>query len=119
MEMPFSSVSATAATFGASRRAVYKKHGFHQQFLALGRYVGHHVGLSVHDVGSELTEAAFRPGVVFNVEPIIEFRARQIHMRLEDTILVTETGAENLTAGVPADVQAVYALIKQKAIGVD
>jgi len=98
--------------------AVYK-HGFHQQFLELGRYVGHHVGLSVHDVGTEATDQPFRPGVVFNVEPLIEFRARQIHMRLEDTILVTEAGAENLTAGVPADVQAVYALIKQRAVGVD
>ncbi len=96
--------------------AVYKKHGFHRQFLELGRYVGHHVGLSVHDVDSEATDRPFRPGVVFNVEPLIEFRARQIHMRLEDTVLVTETGAENLTAGVPADVQGVYALIKQKPI---
>ncbi|HEV2862525.1 MAG TPA: Xaa-Pro peptidase family protein [Pyrinomonadaceae bacterium] len=94
--------------------AVYKKHGFLPQFMQLGRYVGHHVGLSVHDVGSEAVDQPFRPGVVFNVEPLIEFRDRQIHMRLEDTVLVTETGAENLTAGVPADVAAVYALIKQK-----
>ncbi len=29
---------------------VYKKHGFGKEFLALGRYIGHTVGISVHDV---------------------------------------------------------------------
>ncbi|HYH85776.1 MAG TPA: M24 family metallopeptidase, partial [Pyrinomonadaceae bacterium] len=100
--------------------AVYTKHGFRQQFLALNRYVGHHVGLSVHDVLSDAPkDTPLQPGVVFNVEPIIEFRDRKIHMRLEDTILITASGAENLTAGVPADLEAVYALVKQKGIGVE
>src|SRR4051812_19896777 len=93
---------------------VYKKHGFRQQFLELGRYVGHFVGMSVHDVGSMMPNVALKPGVVFNVEPLIEFRDKQIHMRLEDTVLITETGAENLTAAAPAEVEAVYALVKQK-----
>ena len=98
---------------------VYKRHGFQQQFLELRRYVGHPVGLSVHDVGYEGPATVLQPGVVFNVEPIIEFRDKKIHMRLEDSVLVTQTGAENLTAGVPADIEAVYALIKQKGIGVE
>jgi Xaa-Pro aminopeptidase len=33
-------------------------------------------------------------------------------MRLEDTILVTESGAENLTAGAPSELEAIYALIR-------
>jgi Xaa-Pro aminopeptidase len=98
---------------------VYKRHGFHQQFLEFGRYIGHPVGLSVHDVDPDGSEAVLQPGVVFNVEPLIEFRERKIHMRLEDSVLVTPTGAENLTAAVPADIEAVYALIKQKGIGID
>ena len=93
---------------------VYRKHGFRQQFLELGRYIGHFIGLSVHDVGSMMPNTALKAGVVFNVEPLIEFRDKQIHMRLEDTVLVTETGAENLTAAAPADLEAVYALVKQK-----
>jgi Xaa-Pro aminopeptidase len=93
---------------------VYKKHGFRQQFLELGRYVGHFVGMSVHDVGPMTPDVALKAGVVFNVEPLIEFRDKQIHMRLEDTVLVTATGAENLTAAAPAEVEAVYALVKQK-----
>jgi Xaa-Pro aminopeptidase len=99
---------------------VYKKHGFLQQFMELNRYVGHPVGLSVHDVmPGPMSALALEPGVVFNVEPLIEFRDKKIHMRLEDSVLVTATGAENLTAGVPADVPSVYALIKQKGIGVE
>lgn len=98
---------------------VYKRHGFHQQFMELGRYVGHPVGISVHDVDPEGPAAVLQPGVVFNVEPLIEFRDKKIHMRLEDSVLVTPTGAENLTAGVPADLEAVYALIKQKGIGIE
>lgn len=112
--------NVTVAQLQDVAEAVYTKHGFRQQFLELNRYVGHHVGLSVHDVLSDApTNTPMQPGVVFNVEPIIEFRDRKIHMRLEDTILITATGVENLTAGVPADLEAVYALIKQKGIGLD
>ena len=35
-------------------------------------------------------------GVVFNLEPLIEDKDLKIHLRLEDTIVITETGAENL-----------------------
>lgn len=99
--------------------AVYTRHGFRRQFLELGRYIGHPVGLSVHDVGGDDPEAPLAAGVVFNVEPLLEFRDRKIHMRLEDSVLVTPTGSENLTAAVPAEVEAVYALVRQKAIGVE
>jgi Xaa-Pro aminopeptidase len=33
---------------------------------------------------------------------------------LEDTVLITAKGAENLTAGVPAGIEEIYSLIKQK-----
>ena len=108
---------ATVKQMQDAAEAVYKKHGFHQQFLALNRYVGHTVGLSVHDVGPPEPDAPFEPGVVFNVEPLLELRDKKIHMRLEDTVLITATGAENMTAAVPADLESVYALIKQKGVG--
>lgn len=96
---------------------VYKRHGFHKEFMALNRYIGHHVGLSVHDVNASDPSRPFEPGVVFNVEPLLEFRDRKIHMRLEDTVLITPNGAVNLTAGVPAEIDEVYAVIKQKGVG--
>ncbi len=33
-------------------------------------------------------------GVVFNVEPLLELPDKKIHMRLEDTVLITPTGAD-------------------------
>jgi Xaa-Pro aminopeptidase len=94
---------------------VYQKHGFLQAYLSSGRYVGHFVGISVHDPGDETKP--FVPGVVFNVEPVIEFPDRKIHLRLEDTILITPTGAENLTAGAPVELEEIYSLAKQAPFG--
>jgi Xaa-Pro aminopeptidase len=94
---------------------VYKKYGFGKEFEDSGRYVGHFVGMSVHDVGEE--DRPFVPGVVFNVEPLISNEATKTHLRLEDTILVTATGAENLTADVPAELSEIYSLMKMAPIG--
>lgn len=97
---------------------VYKKHGYQKEFQALGRYVGHPVGISVHDVTPDRNRP-FEAGVVYNVEPLIEFPDKKIHMRLEDTVLVTPTGAVNMTAGVPANLDEIYALIRQRALSVN
>ena len=93
---------------------VYKKHGFEKEFADFGRYVGHFIGISVHDVGDE--EKPLVAGVTFNVEPLIQNAKLQIHMRLEDTVLITPMGAENLTAGVPAEIEELYALQRQKPL---
>jgi Xaa-Pro aminopeptidase len=98
---------------------VYTKHGYAKEFEASGRYIGHFVGIAVHDVIDIVGGAARKPfvaGTVFNVEPILEIPDRKIHIRLEDTIVVTDTGADNLTAGVPAEVEPLYALIRQKGV---
>ncbi len=91
---------------------VYKRYGFEKEFNDSGRYVGHFVGMSVHDVGKD--ETPFVAGVVYNVEPLIQ-DAKQ-HLRLEDTILITANGAENLTANVPAEIAEIYALQKMKPL---
>jgi Xaa-Pro aminopeptidase len=96
---------------------VYKRHGFHKEFLAVGRYIGHTVGISVHDVLSSERQRPFEAGVVYNVEPLLEIPEKKIHLRLEDTVLITPRGAENMTAGAPAGVEEIYALIRQKALG--
>jgi Xaa-Pro aminopeptidase len=97
---------------------VYKKHGFGKEFLAVGRYIGHTIGISVHDVDPDRNRP-LAAGVVFNVEPLLEFQDKKIHMRLEDTVLITPTGAVNMTAGVPAGLDEIYALIRQKAVSIN
>jgi Xaa-Pro aminopeptidase len=98
---------------------VYKKHGFEKEFLALGRYIGHNIGISTHDVEMSDRNRPLVAGVVFNVEPLLEIPEKKIHMRLEDTVLITPTGAVNMTAGAPAALDEVYALIRQKALSIN
>lgn len=96
---------------------VYKKHGFEQEFLKLNRYIGHTVGLSAHDVNPTEAARPLQAGVIFNVEPILEVLDKRVHFRLEDTVLVTPEGAENLTADAPTELEAIYTLIRQKRPG--
>jgi Xaa-Pro aminopeptidase len=95
---------------------VYKKHGFGKEFVALGRYIGHTIGISVHDVEPPDRNRPLVAGVVYNVEPLLEIPEKKIHMRLEDTVLITPTGALNMTAGVPAGLEEIYALVRQRAL---
>lgn len=95
---------------------VYRKYGFSEQFKKSGRYVGHFVGLSVHDPGNLSGDLKpFVAGVVFNVEPLIQNDEQKLHLRLEDTVLITPNGAENLTAGVPAELEDIYALARKNS----
>jgi Xaa-Pro aminopeptidase len=74
----------------------------------------HHLGLDVHDCGSA-SEAAYSDGTlgegyVITVEPGLYFQEndllvpeelRGIGIRIEDDIVVTRDGNENLSAGLP------------------
>ena len=91
---------------------VYIKHGLEKLWPD---YIGHFVGMAVHDVGPY--DKPFVEGVVFNVEPIIEDKELKVHLRLEDTIVITKTGAENLTAGTTVEPEQIYKLKKEKGVG--
>ena len=101
---------ATRAQTREVCKAVYLKWGFEGQ-RPCG--AGHFVGMAVHDVGDR--EWPFEPGMVIAVEPIIEDKAKQLHVRIEDTVLVTDSGAEVLSAGVPKEVEEVLALVGKSA----
>ena len=84
---------------------VFTRHGFDPRYA----YIGHYVGLSVHDVGD--WNAPFEAGMVMAIEPILDLPGQQLHVRVEDTILVTPTGADVLTSAVPKEVNELLALI--------
>ena len=86
---------------------IFRKQGFDPRYA----YIGHYVGLSVHDGGD--WSLPFEAGMVMAIEPIIDIPEQQLHIRVEDTILVTPTGAEILSAGVPKEVDELLALIKR------
>jgi len=79
----------------------------------------HHVGLDVHDLGPR----TLVPGVIVTVEPGIYIPAGSkcdkkwwnIGVRIEDDILITETGNENLSAGSPRSTAEIEKLIKERS----
>ncbi|MDH5745075.1 MAG: aminopeptidase P N-terminal domain-containing protein [Candidatus Aminicenantes bacterium] len=75
---------------------------------------GHYVGMAVHDVGR--SPMVLQPGMVFANEPLCVFPEENLGVRVEDTILITEDGCENLTAGIPRTVKDIEALMKKPGI---
>lgn len=85
------------------------KHGRSLKGEPLGKYfthgLGHHVGLDVHDPG--LPVAPLEAGNVITIEPGIYIPEEGIGVRIEDMLLVTETGSRLLTGALPSEPEAI------------
>ena len=75
--------------------------------------LGHNVGLEVHDPGG-LQAPTFEPGRVFTIEPQMRLEDEHLGIRLEDMVLITETGYENLSAFVPIEVADIEKLMARR-----
>ena len=86
--------------------------GYHRRWMVHG--TSHHLGLDVHDCAQARREmyldAELQPGMVFTIEPGLYFKVddltvpeelRGIGVRIEDDVLVTEDGCENLSGMLP------------------
>jgi len=71
---------------------------------------GHYVGMAVHDVGGG--PHTLEVGMVFANEPMAIFADEKLGVRVEDTIVITEDGCENLTAGLPRTIEEIEAFMK-------
>ncbi len=69
----------------------------------------HHLGLDVHDVGSRYRR--FEPGMVFTCEPGIYIPKENLGIRLENNIVITETGNRDLTAAIPIEAEEIEHLM--------
>ncbi|MCB9193464.1 MAG: aminopeptidase P family protein [Flavobacteriales bacterium] len=87
-------------------RPLYKKYFMHG--------TSHFIGLDVHDVG--LWNEPIDVGMVFTVEPGIYIREENLGIRLENDVLVTESGQDDLFKDIPVEADAVEELMDRKAV---
>lgn len=80
---------------------LYKKYFMHG--------TSHFLGLDVHDVGS--FHRTFEAGMVFTCEPGIYIPEEGLGIRLEDDILITESGPVNLMANIPIEADEIEKLM--------
>lgn len=76
--------------------------------------LGHTIGLEVHDV--RLTTETLEPGALFTIEPAMKIPELNLGLRLEDVILITESGYENLSAFVPVEVADIEKLMAEPGL---
>jgi len=105
---------------GTVEQALDPEGQFHRRWLVHG--VSHHLGLDVHDCAKARREmyddGLLEVGMVFTIEPGLYFRdedllapaeLRGIGVRIEDDVLVTADGCENLSAMLPRTIDEIEA----------
>ena len=96
----------------SAEEALQPENQHHRRYMVHG--TSHHLGLDVHDCAQArrdlYIDGVLEAGMVFTIEPGLYFqpddltvpeRFRGIGVRIEDDILVTPEGAENLSIGIP------------------
>jgi Xaa-Pro aminopeptidase len=104
-------------------RAVWKQIRFPKQIyrdaaekaLSFRGHLSHPVGLTVHDVG-DYRKAPLVPGIVFSVDPMLWVPEEKLYVRMEDVVVVTETGVENFTDFLPARPEELEKLIGKEGL---
>jgi Xaa-Pro aminopeptidase len=92
-------------------------HGKDQHGKSLGQYyihgLGHNIGLDVHDPGSPCQPLV--PGQVVTVEPGIYIPEENLGVRIEDDVLITETGYRLLSEKLPRNPDEIEKIMAEGA----
>ncbi len=107
-----------------AEHALEEEHQFYKRYSL--HNVSHMLGLDVHDCAEARKEAyklgKLRAGMVLTVEPGLYFQTddltvpeeyRGIGVRIEDDLVVTEDGYENLSADIPSQIDDVEAWMER------
>jgi Xaa-Pro aminopeptidase len=93
-------------------------HGTDKHGKPLGQYfihgLGHNIGLNVHDPG-DLCSKPLVPGMVVTVEPGIYIPEENLGVRIEDDVLITETGYEQLSSKLPRSADEIEKIMAEAA----
>jgi Xaa-Pro aminopeptidase len=98
-------------------RDYINSHGKDLHGKSLGQYyihgLGHHLGLNVHDPGEYCRP--LQPGMVVTMEPGIYIPEENLGVRIEDDVLITETGHKLLSERLPRDPAEIEKIMAQSA----
>lgn len=93
---------------------------FASDFASIIRYGGynHSIGLATHDVMGTFAgpDEVLQPGFVFACDIQLFRIDEEIGIRIEDTVAITASGREILSAGAPRTVAEIEALMKEQGI---
>jgi Xaa-Pro aminopeptidase len=104
-----------------SLNSVLETNAYHRFYM---HRTSHWLGLDVHDVGEYKVSSVWRPlraGMVLTIEPGCYIRPADdvpeafwnIGVRIEDNLLITADGHENLTAAAPKQIADIEALMAE------
>lgn len=109
--------------------ALKEENQHHRRYMVHG--TSHHLGLDVHDCAKARREhyqdGVLEPGMIFTIEPGLYFHAddltvpkqyRGIGVRIEDNVLVTKDGCENLSGALPRKVEEIESWFQANQLGV-
>jgi len=92
-------------------------HGKDLHGKSLGQYfihgLGHHIGLNVYDAGDNC--APFQPGMIVTIEPGIYIPEENLGVRIEDDVLITESGYKLLSERLPRDPAEIEKIMAEAA----
>ena len=74
--------------------------------------LGHWIGMEVHDVSAPYE--TLEPGMMFTIEPALTIPDERIYIRLEDAIVITPNGYENMSGFVPYDIEGVERVMREE-----
>jgi len=73
--------------------------------------IGHHLGLDTHDIGAR--DSILTAGNIITIEPGIYIPEEQLGIRIEDDVLVTESGCAVLSKNIPKEVAEIEAIRRE------
>ena len=111
----------TLRDVGEKVRQYLVEHGYDpedRRFRGLVRYGGynHSIGMATHDPMGTFAgpDEVLQPGFVFACDINMPYADEEMGIRLEDTVVITTGGCENLSAGLPRTVEEIEAIMRKR-----
>ncbi|KAI3715482.1 hypothetical protein L6452_22466 [Arctium lappa] len=110
---------------GLKEIGILKDNRLHSYHQLNPTSIGHYLGMDVHDCSKIGYDRTLKPGVVITIEPGIYIpadfncaeRYQGIGIRIEDEVLITESGYEVLTGSLPKEINHIETLLNNHSYG--